>query len=121
MNNMKKNWSGRAFVIFWIYVFYLLFSIVYNGYKEEKYIKKAQEKADINRNGKLEIEEVLAVYKSFDYDGERLLLTVRSNENQAILIAKLAQTESNKNYIAEFTIDPIKPFNSWDFLRALVD
>ena len=121
MNNMKKDWLGRVIVILFIYVVYLLFGIVYNGYKAEKYIKKAQEKADINRNGKLEIEEVLAVYKSFDYDGERLLLTVRSNENQAILIAKLAQTDSNKSYIAEFTIDPVKPFNSWDFLRVLVD
>ncbi|MBI2063687.1 MAG: hypothetical protein HYT65_01700 [Candidatus Yanofskybacteria bacterium] len=122
MNNMKKNRRGRAIlVILFIYLFYFLFGVAYNGYKEKKYIKKAQEKADVNRNGKLEIEEVLAVYKSFDYDGERLLHTVGSYENQAILIAKLAQTDNNKSYIAEFTIDPVKPFNSWDFLRALVD
>lgn len=118
---MKKNQSKWGLIITVVYFAYFLSGFVYNVYTENGYVKKAEEKADINRNSKLEVEEVLAVYQSFGYSGEKILSVIRSYNEQIILSIKLAQMESNKRYVAELTVDSVQSFNSRDLVRTLVD
>lgn len=113
-----------------VWAVYLISGLIYDIKTREQYIKMAETRADVNKNGKLEDTEVMDVYKTLDYDGEKVLGMIWMNSEQTILIANLAQQKVNEGRVAEFLnknvfllTDPTykKDGFSEELLRELVD
>src|SRR3989344_4611013 len=58
--------------IIFLYMFYIWGGMFYTFELENKYKKLAFAKADVDKNEKLDINEILTAYKSLNLDGERM-------------------------------------------------
>ncbi len=101
-----------------IWKIYLALGIAYFSYyiggsvhsikTNNRYRAEAIQKADINKNGLLEVSEVLEAYKKIGLSGEQIFNKL-NNKSRFSLIQKLCQTEEGKERSLEWILSTFDP------------